>query len=200
MEAYVADAVSITADGMLQLRATATPANGRAYSSGQCSTRGKFSLRYGLVEARIKIPLGKGIWPAFWLLPDDDAAACWPTHGEIDVMESVGDPHAIFGSVHYGAACGATTAHSTRFPNAGNTDFSQDFHVFSAEWDATAVRFYVDGVFYAALTVRSFDLSCYCQFVLSNHVLKSHTCAHTHTPKHTARMCEDVHVVPHVPI
>jgi beta-glucanase (GH16 family) len=123
----------------------------RNYTSARMNTAGRFSQQYGRFEVRTKIPWGQGIWSAFWLLGNDFSTKRWPTCGEIDVMESFGfTPSRIFGSVHgpgYFAGNALTSSYTL-----SKERFSDDFHVFAAEWEPRRIRFYVDGQFYAART------------------------------------------------
>src|SRR5216684_3142847 len=93
-------------DGNLAITALAEKYTGTAgvtrnYTSGRLKTLGKFSQAYGRFEARIKIPYGQGMWPAFWMLGDDIDKVGWPACGEIDIMENIGkEPAMIHGSIH----------------------------------------------------------------------------------------------------
>jgi len=121
----------------------------REYTSARLLTRNKFSQAYGRFEARIKIPYGQGIWPAFWMLGDNISTAGWPTCGEIDIMENIGkEPATIHGTIHgpgYSGAGGIGAPYS--LPQKQN--FSDDFHVFAVEWEPRKIRFYVDENLYA---------------------------------------------------
>ena len=123
----------------------------RRYTSGRLSTAGRFSQRYGRFEARIKLPSGQGIWPAFWLLGDDISTKGWPNCGEIDIIESVGStPSKVSGSLHgpgYFADKSITGSYTL-----SKGRFSEEFHVFSVEWEPQAIRFYVNDHLYAART------------------------------------------------
>jgi beta-glucanase (GH16 family) len=123
----------------------------RRYTSGRLETKGRFSQAYGRFEARIKIPSGQGVWPAFWLLGDDFKVVGWPACGEIDVMENVDvDKSTIHGSIH-GPGYSAKKSVTTRFALPQGR-FSDDFHVFAVEWEPQAIRFYVDDKLYATRT------------------------------------------------
>ena len=124
----------------------------RTYTSGRIETEGRFELKYGRVEARIKVPKGKGIWPAFWLLGTDFKAVGWPACGEIDIMENVGSaPTKVHGSLHGPGYSGSNPLGST-FTLPNQARFSDDYHVFAIEWEPQTVRFYVDDVLYETQT------------------------------------------------
>ncbi len=124
----------------------------RNYSSARLLTRNKFSQAYGRFEARIKIPYGQGIWPAFWLLGDNIGIAHWPNCGEIDIMENIGrEPAIVHGTFHgpgYSGGSGISAAYA--LPNGRK--FSDDFHTFALEWEPNVIRFYVDGILYKTRT------------------------------------------------
>jgi beta-glucanase (GH16 family) len=124
----------------------------RDYTSARLTTKGLFAQAYGRFEARIKIPRGQGMWPAFWLLGDTSGAAPWPACGEIDIMENVGkEPSSIHGSMH-GPGYSGSRAYTSTYKLPGGIRFADDFHVFAIEWEPRAVRFYVDGEWYATFT------------------------------------------------
>ena len=119
----------------------------RAYTSARLKTATHFTQAYGRFEARIKIPKGQGIWPAFWMLGDNIDIVGWPTCGEIDVMENIGsEPNKVHGSMHGPGYSGATPL--TAVYTLSGAPFADDFHVFAVEWEPTTVRFYVDGNLY----------------------------------------------------
>jgi len=123
----------------------------RRYTSGRLTTNGRFSQAYGRFEARIEIPSGQGVWPAFWLLGDDYSTAGWPDCGEIDVMENVDVNKAmIHGSIH-GPGYSARESLSSTFTLA-HGKFSDGFHIFAIEWEPRAIHFYVDDTLYATKT------------------------------------------------
>lgn len=123
----------------------------RRYTSGRLKTQGRFSQKYGRFEARIKIPSGQGVWPAWWLLGDDFSIAGWPACGEIDVMENVDlEKSMIHGTIHgpgYSARKSVTNGYT--LPHGR---FADDFHVFSIDWEPGVIRFYVDDDLYATRT------------------------------------------------
>ena len=124
----------------------------RAYTSARLKTQGHFSQKYGRFEARIRVPSGKGMWPAFWMLGDDFSTAGWPACGEIDIMENAGgsEPAIIHGSLHGPGYIEAKSLTATYTLPKGA--FSDDFHVFAIEWAPRVVRFFVDGQLYSTRT------------------------------------------------
>ena len=124
----------------------------RNYTSARLLTRNKFSQAYGRFEARIKIPYGQGIWPAFWMLGDNIDTAHWPNCGEIDVMENIGkEPSIVHGTFHgpgYSGGSGVSAAYTL----PSGQKFSDDFHTFALEWEPNVMRFYVDGHLYKTRT------------------------------------------------
>ena len=136
------------------LKETFTGADGitRDYTSARLLTRNSFTQTYGRFEARIQIPYGQGIWPAFWMLGNDLQAAGWPACGEIDIMENIGkQPSTVHGTLHgpgYSGANGITASYA--LPSAGK--FSDGYHTFAVEWEPGVIRFYVDGNLYKTRT------------------------------------------------
>lgn len=126
----------------------------REYTSARLKTQGLFSQKYGRFEARIKIPYGQGVWPAFWMLGDDIDSVGWPGCGEIDIMENIGRmPAVAHGTLHgpgYSGDRGLTGTYI--LPGTSNGKFSDNFHIFAIEWEPEGVRFYVDGNLYETRT------------------------------------------------
>ncbi len=124
----------------------------RNYTSARLKTQGKFSQMYGRFEARIKIPRGQGIWPAFWMLGDDIDKVQWPTCGEIDIMENIGkEPYIVHGTIH-GPGYSGSGGISAPLGTAVDQKFADDFHVYAVEWEPKEIRFYVDEFLYATRT------------------------------------------------
>ena len=122
------------------------------YTSARLKTAGRFSQAYGRFEARIKIPAGQGMWPAFWLLGDDIGKVGWPACGEIDIMENIGkEPSTVHGSIHGPGFVGSVGLEAP-YTLPGNRRFADDFHIFAVEWEPNAVRFYVDQDLYVTRT------------------------------------------------
>ena len=113
------------------------------YTSGRIKTRGLFAQAYGRFEARMRLPVGKGIWPAFWMLGEDIGAVGWPKAGEIDVMECIGDPLMIYSTLH-GLGYNGAHAISAKFavPNGERVD--SGFHEYAVEWAPNNIKFFFD--------------------------------------------------------
>jgi beta-glucanase (GH16 family) len=134
------------------LRESYTGANGltRDYTSARLKTQGLFTQAYGRFEARIKIPEGQGMWPAFWMLGEDISSAGWPKCGEIDIMENVGkEPGTVHGSLHGPSTERPTSDLTAIFSLPAGQSFADDFHLYAIEWEPDIVRFYVDANLYA---------------------------------------------------
>ena len=120
---------------------TGADGQARAYTSARLETKGKFQQEYGRFEARMKLPGGQGVWPAFWLLGADVDTTGWPGCGEIDIMENVGkEPGKVHGP-RYSGDSPLTGAYA--LPNGKR--FADAFHTFALEWSPSAVKFFVDG-------------------------------------------------------
>jgi beta-glucanase (GH16 family) len=123
----------------------------RDYTSARLKTEKLFAQRYGKFEARIRIPSGRGVWPAFWLLGDNISTVGWPACGEIDILENVGsEPTRIIGSLHGPGFSGGHSLHALFVLSSGI--LADDFHVFAVEWEPQEIRFYVDGHLYEKRT------------------------------------------------
>jgi beta-glucanase (GH16 family) len=124
----------------------------REYTSARLKTAGQFTQTYGRFEARIKIPAGQGIWPAFWMLGANIGQVPWPACGEIDIMENIGgEPSTVHGSMHGPGYSGGNPLTGVFTLPAGRR-FADDFHVFAVEWEPNVVRFYADDALYETRT------------------------------------------------
>jgi len=124
----------------------------RHYTSARMTTKGKFSWKYGRFEARIKMPKGKGMWPAFWMMPQDSVYGGWARSGELDIVEVIGhQPNLAYGTIHYGDSWPHNTHTGDKFALQSG-DFSDDFHVFAVEWEEGEIRWYIDGQLYQTQT------------------------------------------------
>jgi beta-glucanase (GH16 family) len=125
-------------NGALVIEAKRESYGGYNYTSARMKTQGRRSWQYGRIEARIRLPLGQGIWPAFWMLGDNISSVNWPACGEIDIMEHINNESTIYGTIHWDADGYANYGGSTSASVA-------DYHVYAIEWDASAIRWYCDG-------------------------------------------------------
>ena len=143
--------VSTDGAGNLAIIARRESFAGSAFTSARITTQGLFEQAYGRFEARIKMPWGPGIWPAFWLLGADIDVVGWPQCGEIDVMEYRGqEPNVIHGSVHGpGYSGGEAVTKNFAFQN---DRFDNDFHIFAIEWGENFIHYFVDDNLYLELT------------------------------------------------
>ncbi|HEX2621143.1 MAG TPA: family 16 glycosylhydrolase [Phototrophicaceae bacterium] len=124
------------------------------YTSARLITQGKVEFQYGRVEARLKIPYGQGIWPAFWMLGSNFASAGWPGSGEIDIMENIGrEPNTVYGTIHGPGYSGGDGIGGSIVLDAPVSD---DYHVFAVEWNAQGMDWYVDDTLYKS--VRNSDV------------------------------------------
>ncbi len=134
--------------GMLVIQALEENYLGKAYTSARMNTDSKGDWKYGRFEARMLLPYGKGLWPAFWLLPTDWVYGGWPMSGEIDIMEELGDnTQKVYGTIHYGSSTSNHQSTGGSYTITHGT-FAGSFHVFALEWDSTGMRWYVDNVQY----------------------------------------------------
>lgn len=139
-------------NGLLNIEAKTEAVGGKFYTSARLWTNGSFSQKYGRFEASIKLPLGDGLWPAFWLLPQNEAYGGWAASGEIDVMEARGRiAREASGAIHFGASWPNNTyvSKTYTFPSDQGID---DFHVYAIEWDDTSIRWYVNDINYYTVT------------------------------------------------
>jgi beta-glucanase (GH16 family) len=144
------DNAFVDGNGNLQIVARRENFGGSNYTSARINTGGKFSQAYGRFEARIKLPSGKGIWPAFWTLGENIGSAGWPQCGELDIMEAVGDFSVNHGSCHGPGYSGGNPLTATFQDPSGS--LADGFHVYALEWQPNQVQFFVDGSLYETRT------------------------------------------------
>ena len=124
------------------------------YTSARCITQDKVEFTYGRVEARIDIPNGQGIWPAFWMLGANFPEIGWPLSGEIDILENVGEKNVVYGALHGPGYSGAgNIGHVYR----ADVNFDEGFHVYAIDWDPQVIRWYVDGEQVSLTSVKDLD-------------------------------------------
>jgi beta-glucanase (GH16 family) len=123
---------------------------GCEYTSARLVTKDRVAFTYGLVQARVRLPRGRGIWPALWMLGQDIDEIGWPACGEIDVMENFGkDPAVVHGTVHgpgYAGTAGITASHQA------GASLADDFHLYSVSWEPDRICWYLDDELYGTLT------------------------------------------------
>jgi beta-glucanase (GH16 family) len=139
-------------DGHLVITAREEPFAGNAYTSARIKSEARFEQRYGLFEARLRLPSGRGLWPAFWMLGADIGEVGWPQCGEIDIMEYRGqEPSVVLGSLH-GPGYSGGSALTTTYRLGDDARFDDEFHVFAIEWDPGRISWSVDGNVYQIAT------------------------------------------------
>jgi beta-glucanase (GH16 family) len=137
------DNVSLDGEGHLVITARRESLGANGFTSGRIKTQGLFAQRYGRIEARVRLPSGRGVWPAFWMLGADFPTKGWPGCGEIDVLEMRGqEPSVVLGSLH-GPGYSGGGALSARY-RLTEGRFDAGFHRFAVEWDPNRIRFLVD--------------------------------------------------------
>ena len=141
----------VVQNGYLIITAKQENYQGASYASARLKTQNLFNQKYGRFEARIKLPQGKGLWPAFWMLGSNFEQDGWPQCGEIDIMEYLGNkPVEVFGTLHGPGFAGAESI-SKKY-TLQNGRFDTDFHVFGIEWTENYINWYVDDVLYSQIT------------------------------------------------
>ncbi len=141
--------IALNGQGQLMIVARRAPAGVTCYygpcryTSAKITTRGKVLAAPGRVEARIKLPVGQGLWPAFWMLGHDNPIVPWPECGELDIMENKGSQPSTTSSALHGPGYSGATPFVHRHTLARGT-VSDDFHTFAVEWDSLHVQFFVD--------------------------------------------------------
>jgi len=141
----------VVENGMLKITARRELYMGSNYTSARILTKGKVEQKYGRIEARIKLPLGQGLWPAFWMLGADIDEVGWPSCGEIDIMEYLGNnPITAFGTVHGPGYSGGESI--SKNLTLTNSRFDTEFHIFGIEWGENYINFYIDDKLYNQIT------------------------------------------------
>jgi beta-glucanase (GH16 family) len=149
-------------NGQLVIEADHESYGGASYTSARLKTQGKWSWTYGRIEARIKIPRGQGIWPAFWTLGDNINSVSWPTCGEIDILENIGNSNNLnitYGTIHgpvigsgdYKGGAGV----QGKYALPGRAVLADDFHVYAVQWTTNQIQWFVDTNLYFTATPAS---------------------------------------------
>jgi beta-glucanase (GH16 family) len=150
LQYYRSQNVAVTG-GNLVITAKAESYGGSSFTSGKIHTRGKQSFLYGRMEMRAKLPVGGGMWPAFWMMPQDDAYGGWAASGELDIMESANNIDFIGGALHYGGQWPSNTSTSSS-TSMGGASYADDFHIYAVEWEPDEIRWYVDDLHFMTRT------------------------------------------------
>jgi len=156
LEYYTNGANTSVENGELIIQARKENMNGYQYTSTRMTTKGKEEFKYGKVEARIKLPSGQGLWPAFWMLGSNFPSTPWPKSGEIDIMEHKNVDNFINGAVHWYDDINNHGADYSCPPSGGpipNIDVTQ-YHLYDIEWDSSYIRWHVDGNLYCEIYIQ----------------------------------------------
>lgn len=155
LEVYTRSPENVFQDGHSHLVIRAVKTDSGGFTSARIKTQGKFSVTYGKIAARMKIPRGQGLWPAFWMLGQDIDSVGWPRCGEIDVMENIGkEPAVVHGTVH-GPGYSGKGGISAQYPLPKGKALFESFHVYAVEWTPEKIQFFLDGKNYASVTPAS---------------------------------------------
>lgn len=150
---YQADNVTV-ANGLMTIEAREERNKGSAYTSARIRSIFKGDFTYGRIEARMKLPGGQGIWPAFWMLPTDETYGGWAASGEIDIMEAINlgasGGNEVHGTLHYGGSWPDNVYSGA--PYTPGTSVMDNFHTYAVEWEPGEIRWYVDGLLYQTQT------------------------------------------------
>jgi beta-glucanase (GH16 family) len=145
-------------EGNLVITAKKENSVGRDYSSSRINTQGKFAFTYGRVDVRATTPIGKGMWPAIWMLGENINEVGWPKCGEIDIMEMVGGEETkVYGTVHWDNA-GNYANYGGKLENIPNP-LHNAFHVFSITWDEQFIRWYLDDKEFHVIDITPIELN-----------------------------------------
>jgi beta-glucanase (GH16 family) len=139
---------SMVKDGNLMIIGRKEPYQGAGYTSASINTLGKYSWKYGKAEARIKLPVGQGMWPAFWMMGTDRSAVGWPKCGEIDIMEHINSELKAYGTAHWDK--------NGHVSSGGNTYAEvTKWHIYSIEWNQDSIRWFLDGNRYWGVNIKN---------------------------------------------
>ncbi len=147
----------VVSNGTMKITAKEQRVRQYKYTSGRIRTYGKADFTYGRFEALIKMPYGQGIWPAFWMLSTDEPYGGWPSSGEIDIAELLGqEPDKVYGTIHYGDPW-PDNQHTGASYRLNSGTFADGFHELAIEWEPGIIRWYVDDVLYSTKTSSDTD-------------------------------------------
>jgi beta-glucanase (GH16 family) len=164
-------------NGNLVIEARKEQYDKNEYTSARMKTAGLGEWLYGKIEARMKLPFGKGMWPAFWMM---GKSGSWPSRGEIDIMEMIGGPglspysggadNKVYATLHWANDAGdhQSTGGNYRLPGTGK--FADDYHIFRLEWDSVQIQCYVDSTKYFHCRIDTINMEAFHQpfFIILN--------------------------------
>jgi beta-glucanase (GH16 family) len=134
-------------NGLLHIKAIKEPYLTRQYTSARITTKGKADFTFGKMEIRAKIPVGRGMWPAIWMMPTDSKFGHWPWSGEIDIMETKGqEPDSLYGTMHFGPAAPNNRYFGSKLVRVTPEGWGDDFHTYAIIWQKNKIEWLVDGV------------------------------------------------------
>ncbi|EGC38216.1 hypothetical protein DICPUDRAFT_149133 [Dictyostelium purpureum] len=142
LEIYLPENIVVD-NGYLNIMSKKEQYQSHNYTSGKLTSSQRFNTTFGRIEVSAKLPIGKGYWPAIWMMPETDA--CWPLAGEIDIMESIGIDDLIYGTFHFSEKCGVNGQEGG---NVTVPTFNQDFNLYSVIWDENQIIWMVNNVQY----------------------------------------------------
>lgn len=153
---YYTDRNIKVSNGTMKITAKREDYGGMKYTSSRITTKNKKNFKYGKIEARIKMPKFKGVWPAFWMLGANQDSVGWPKCGEIDIVEAINDENLVYGTLHWFHDPGNNNADSGSSVAVANRT---EYHVYGVEWTADKLRWYVDGKVYRTMDVSNDSFS-----------------------------------------
>lgn len=147
---YTSRPTNINVDtGYLHIFAREEQYQGSNYTSARIKTEGRYSFQYGKIEARIKMPVGQGIWPAFWMLGSNITTLSWPQCGEIDIMEHINSEPDIYGTIHY------NNNSTYNFNSQSTTCDVTQFQLYTVEWDENEIKWFLNGVLFYQVSIAN---------------------------------------------
>jgi beta-glucanase (GH16 family) len=142
----------IIADGKASFIAKQENFGSAQYTSARIQSKGKYDVQYGRIESRIKVPMGQGIWPAFWMLGSNIETAGWPACGEIDILEHVNNEMEVHGTLHW-------DNNGHQYQGGSISADPTIYHNYAIEWDAEQIRWYLDGILYYSRDITAAQYS-----------------------------------------
>ncbi len=138
---------SVVANGNLLIIGKKEPFREAGYTSASINTLGKYGFKYGKVEARIKLPVGQGMWPAFWMMGEDRPGAGWPECGEIDIMEHINTELKAYGTAHWD---------KSGHVQSGGTTYADvtKWHLYAVEWNQDSIRWFLDNKRFYGVSIK----------------------------------------------